>query len=68
MGRGNFANKPVTLLTTFTPGGFDLFFRYRVELYKTVKPGEPAFQKRFDGLRAKHKQWVDILGMWNPCK
>ena len=67
-GQGNFTNKPATLLTTFTPGGFDLFFRDRVELYKTVKPGEPAFQKRFDGLRAKHKEWVQILGMWNPRK
>ena len=64
-GQGNFTKSPVKLLTTFTPGGFDHFFRDRVELYKTVKPGEPAFQKRFDGLREKHKKWVEILGTWN---
>jgi hypothetical protein len=59
---------PVRLLTTFTPGGFDLFFRDRVELYKTVKSSDPVFQKRLDGLRAKHKHWVEILGIWDPRK
>lgn len=63
-GQGNFTNKPVRLLTTFTPGGFDLFFRDRVELFRTVKPGDPTFQERFDELRAKHRQWVEILGSW----
>ena len=67
-GQGNFTNTPVRLLTTFTPGGFDLFFRDRVELYKTVKPSDPVFQKRLDGLRAKHKHWVEILGIWDPRK
>jgi mannose-6-phosphate isomerase-like protein (cupin superfamily) len=65
-GQGNFGKSPVRLLTTFTPGGFDRFFKDRVELYKTVKPGGPVFQEKFDGLRAKHKQWVEVLGMWNP--
>ena len=63
-GQGNFTKSPVRLLTTFTPGGFDLFFRDRVELFKTVKPGDAAFRKRFDGLREKHKRWVEILGAW----
>lgn len=67
-GQGNFTNKPVRLLTTFTPGGFDLFFRDRVELFRTVKPGDPTFQKRFDELRAKHRQWVEILGSWDVPK
>src|SRR5215468_7020299 len=64
-GQGNFTNMRVRLLT-FTPGGFDLFFRDRVELYKTVTPSDPVFQKRLDGLRAKHKHWVEILGIWDP--
>jgi quercetin dioxygenase-like cupin family protein len=67
-GQGNFTGTPVRLLTTFTPGGFDLFFRDRVELFKMVKPGDPAFQKKFDELREKHKKWVEILGAWNPPK
>ena len=67
-GQGNFTNRPVRLLTMFTPGGFDLFFRDRVELYKTVKPRDPVFQKSLDGLRVKHKHWVEILGTWDPRK
>jgi len=67
-GQGNFTNKPVRLLTTFSPGGFDLFFRDRVELYKTIKPGDPTFQKRFDELREKHRKWVEILGAWDTQK
>ena len=64
-GQGNFTNKPVRLLTTFTPGGFDLFFKDRVQLFKTVKPADSTFQKRFDELRAKHRKWVEILGVWD---
>jgi quercetin dioxygenase-like cupin family protein len=64
-GQGNFGTAPVRLLTTFTPGGFDHFFRDRVDLFKKVKPGDPSFQKRFDELRAKHRKWVEILGAWN---
>jgi quercetin dioxygenase-like cupin family protein len=64
-GQGNFTKSPVRLLTTFTPGGFDLFFKDRVELFKTVKPGDPAFRAKFDGLREKHKKWVEILGAWD---
>jgi hypothetical protein len=56
----------VKLICTFTPGGFDHFFRDRVELDKTVKRGDPEFQKRFDELRVKHRNHVEILGEWNP--
>jgi quercetin dioxygenase-like cupin family protein len=65
-GQGNFGKTPVRLLTGFTPGGFDAFFRDRVELYKTVKPGDPTFQQRFDELRAKHKRDVTVHGAWSP--
>ncbi len=64
-GQGNFSDRPVRLLTTFTPGGFDAFFRDRVELFKSVKPGGATFQSRFDELRQKHARWVQILGVWN---
>ena len=49
-GQGNFTQSAVRLLTTFTPGGFDRFFRDRVELYKTVKPGEPLFQEKVSAI------------------
>jgi quercetin dioxygenase-like cupin family protein len=65
-GQGNFTGKPVRLLTTFTPGGFDVFFRDRVDLFKTVKPSQSGFQSKFDALREKHKRWVEILGIWTP--
>jgi len=64
-GQGNFTKNPVRLLTTFTPGGFDQFFRDRVELFKTTKPGDSAFQEKFDELRARHGKWVQILGSWD---
>lgn len=49
-------------------GGFDHFFKDRIGLYKTVKPGDAAFQKRFDELREKNKQYVEILGNWDKQK
>jgi quercetin dioxygenase-like cupin family protein len=67
-GQGNFTKKPVRLLTTFTPGGFDLFFKDRVELFKTDKPSNPTFRRKFDALREKHKSWVEILGIWDNQK
>lgn len=63
--QGNFTPEPVRLLTTFTPGGFEHFFSDRVELFKSVKPGDPAFPFRFAELRAKHAHWVHILGRWD---
>ena len=66
-GQGNFTANPVRLLTTFTPGGFDQFFRDRVELFTTTKPGDAGFKEKFNQLREKHKQWVEILGVWQPA-
>ena len=65
-GQGNFTGSPVRLICTFTPGGFDHFFRDRIELDKSVKRGDPDFQKRFNELRAKHRNHVEILGEWTP--
>ncbi len=65
-GQGNFTSSPVRLICTFTPGGFDHFFRDRIELDKTVKRSDPQFAKRFDELRAKHRNHVEILGEWSP--
>lgn len=67
-GQGNFTKNPVKLLLMFTPGGFDLFFKDRVELFKTVKPDDPAFKKKFDELREKHRKYVQILGTWDIQK
>jgi hypothetical protein len=39
-----------------------------VELFKTMKPSDSAFRKKFDELRAKHSKWVEILGTWDVQK
>lgn len=65
-GQGNFSKSPVRLLLTITPGGFEGFFRDRVELFRTVRPGDQDFQKRFAALRQKHQAFVEILGTWEP--
>ena len=67
-GQGNFGAVPTRVLLTFTPGGFDEFFRDRVELYKTIKPDHPEFSKKFNELRRKHSGHVEILGTWDINK
>ena len=67
-GQGNFGTVPTRVLLTFTPAGFDEFFRDRVELFKTVKPGDPTFAEKFNELRKKHSGHVQILGTWDPKK
>ena len=64
-GQGNFGYVPTRVLLTFTPGGFDEFFRDRVELYKTIKPDHPEFSNKFNELRRKHSSQVEILGTWD---
>jgi quercetin dioxygenase-like cupin family protein len=39
--QGNFGTEPVKVLVMTTPGGLDKFFADRVELFKSVKPGDP---------------------------
>jgi quercetin dioxygenase-like cupin family protein len=57
-GQGNFTDKPVRLLLTVTPGGLERFFRDRVELFRTVKPGSPELQKRLTELRRKYTEII----------
>ena len=65
-GQGNFSRVPVRLLLTVTPGGFERFFRDRVDLFEKTRPGDHAFQAKFDAIRAKHQAFVEILGTWEP--
>ena len=67
-GQGNFSKNPVRFLTTLTPGGFEQFFKDRIELVRTVKPDDPAFQKKYEELRKKHSKWMEILGTWDVQK
>ena len=67
-GQGNFGNVPTRVLLTFTPGGFDEFFKDRVELFKITKPGAPEFLDKFNELRRKHSGHVEILGTWDVNK
>ena len=67
-GQGNFSSKPVRFLTTFTPGGFEQFFKDRIELFRSVKPGEPDFQTKYDEVRKRHRKWFEVLGTWDAKK
>jgi len=64
--QGNLGKVPVKHLLTVMPGGFERFFRDRIELFKTVKPGDPDFMKKMSEIR----QNVDseVLGVWDVQK
>jgi hypothetical protein len=44
-------------LLTVTPGGLERFFKDRVELFKTVKPGHPEFPKKLAELRGNTQKY-----------
>mgnify|MGYP003585358178 FL=1 len=60
--QGSADDKPVSLLATFSPGGFDQFFLDRVELGRTVGRGDPDFQARMLELVGKHSYWLQPAG------
>lgn len=63
---GNLGKTPSKHLLTVMPGGFERFFRDRVELFKTARPGDPDFIKKL----AERRQSVDseVLGLWDIQK
>jgi len=67
-GQGNFGKVPVKLLLTIRPSGFEKMFKDRVELNKTVKPDNPAFKDKFNEIRRKNAENVEILGTWDIQK
>ena len=62
--QGNRGKVPVRVLLTMTPGGFERSFLDRVELFKTVKPGDPDFRRMRDELTKKSKVDVERLALW----
>lgn len=64
--QGNLGKVPVRVLLTMTPAGFEQSFRFRAELFKTLKPGDPEFIKKREELMIKHKIDREFLGDWNP--
>ncbi len=67
-GQANFGKVPVKLLLTISPSGFERHLKDRVELFKTVKPDNPEFPKKFDELRRKNAELIEILGNWDYQK
>jgi quercetin dioxygenase-like cupin family protein len=65
-GQGNFSDKPVRFITTFTPGGAEIFFRERDAALKGLKPADPEYAARLKQIREKHRFWVEPLGTWEP--
>lgn len=65
-GQGNFTNKPVRFITTFNPGGIEVFFRERDAALKGLKPTDPDYNTRLQLVREKHRYWLEPLGTWEP--
>lgn len=65
-GQGNFTDKPVRLLLTVTPGGFERFFGDRVELFKAKEGDKAELQKKLEALRRKYIQIIDYT--WDITK
>jgi quercetin dioxygenase-like cupin family protein len=65
-GQGNFTDKPVRFVTTFTPGGAEIFFRERNVALKGLKPTDPNYAKLLQQVREKHRFWIEPLGTWEP--
>jgi quercetin dioxygenase-like cupin family protein len=64
--QGNLGNVPVKVLLTMTPAGFEVSFKDRSELIKTVNPDDPNFRKRCEELMTTRKYDREYLGDWNP--
>jgi len=62
--QGNLGKTPVRVLVTTSPGGFEQFFRDRVQLFKTLKPEHPEFGKRMTSIIEKNN--IEVLGPWQP--
>jgi quercetin dioxygenase-like cupin family protein len=60
--QGSADDKPVSLLATFSPGGFDQFFLDRVELGRTIGRDDPDFQARMLELVGKYSYWLQPAG------
>lgn len=65
-GQGNFTDRPVRFITTFTPGGPEIFFRERDALLKGLKPTDQKYAPRLQQVREKHRFWIEPLGTWEP--
>lgn len=62
--QGNRGKKPVKLLLTMTPGGFEKSFEDRVELMRTIKPDDPDFRKKRQELRIRKGHDVEPIREW----
>ena len=62
--QGNFGKTQVRLLVTTSPGGIEQFFLDRVELFKTMKPDHPEFERRM--IAIIEKNGIEVLGPWQP--
>jgi len=56
--QGSATDRPVKLLTTFSPGGFEAFFLDRVELARTVRRGDEDFLPRMMEVVGRHGAWL----------
>jgi quercetin dioxygenase-like cupin family protein len=66
--QGNRGTVPARLLLTMTPGGFEVSFKDRAELLKTMKPSDPDFRKKRQENAAKGNYDVEFLENWDLKK
>lgn len=65
-GHANFGTRPVKVLLTNGPAGFEQYLRARADLSKTMNSSSPEFKKRMSDLRKRYD--VEELGVWDINK
>ena len=66
--QGNRGTVPAKLLLTMTPAGFEISFRDRAELFKTMKADDPNYKKKRKENAAKESYDVEFLEDWDLKK
>ena len=56
--QGSADDRPVRLLTTFSPGAFEQFFIDRVALAKSVQRSDPGFQQKILEIVRRYPRWL----------
>ncbi|MGI8638782.1 MAG: cupin domain-containing protein [Pyrinomonadaceae bacterium] len=64
--QGNFGKVPVKVLLTVTPGGFEGFFKDRIELLKVMSPNNSEFGKKMDEIVGRYD--LEVLSRWEIKK
>ena len=56
--QGSADERPVRVVMTMVPGGFEAFFAGRVELARHTRRGEPGFEDGMWKLLRENERWI----------